>query len=68
MTDTERLARLEARTDEQERRLERIELKVDQLLEIAAVGKGAGWLLVKVGALIAAIAAAVSWLLERYGA
>ena len=25
MTDTERLARLEARTDEQERRLERIE-------------------------------------------
>tara|TARA_Y100000114_G_scaffold88699_1_gene82175 strand:- start:223 stop:429 length:207 start_codon:yes stop_codon:yes gene_type:complete len=68
MTETERLARLEARTDEQERRLERIETKVDQLLEIAAVGKGAGWLLVKVGALIAAIAAAVSWLLERYGA
>ncbi len=68
MTETERLARLEARTDEQERRLERIETKVDQLLEIAAVGKGAGWLLVKVGALIAAIAATVSWLLERYGA
>ena len=68
MPDTERLARLEARTDEQERRLERIETKVDQLLEIAAVGKGAGWLLVKVGAVIAAIAAAVSWLLERYGA
>ena len=68
MTETERLARLEARTDEQERRLERIETKVDQLLEIAAVGKGAGWLLVKGGALIAAIAAAVSWLLERYGA
>ena len=68
MTETERLARLEARTDEQERRLERSETKVDQLLEIAAVGKGAGWLLVKVGALIAAIAAAVSWLLERYGA
>ena len=68
MTETERLARLEARTDEQERRLERIETKVDQLLEIAAVGKGAGWLLVKVGALIAAIAAAISWLLERYGA
>ena len=68
MTETERLARLEARTDEQERRLERIETKVDQLLEIAAVGKGAGWLLVKVGALIAAIAAAICWLLERYGA
>ena len=68
MTETERLARLEARTDEQERRLERIETKVDQLLEIAAVGKGAGWLLVKVGAVIAALAAAVSWLLERYGA
>ncbi len=44
MTDTERLARLEARTDEQERRLERIEEKVDSLLELAAVGKGAGWL------------------------
>lgn len=67
MIDTERLARLEARTDEQERRLERIELKVDQLLEIAAVGKGAGWLLIKVGAVLAAVAAGVAWLVERIG-
>ena len=67
MTDTERLARLEARTDEQERRLERIETKVDQLLEIAAVGNGAGWLLIKVGAVLAAVAAGVAWLVEKLG-
>lgn len=67
MNDTERLVRLEARTDEQERRLERIETKVDQLLEIAAVGKGAGWLLIKAGAVLAAAAAGVAWLVERLG-
>ena len=67
MTDTERLARLEARTDEQERRLERIELKVDQLLEIAAIGKGAGWLLIKSGAVIAALAAGAVWIIDRTG-
>ena len=67
MTDTERLARLEARTDEQERRLERIETNVDQLLEIAAVGKGAGWLLIKVGAVLAAVAAGVAWVVEKLG-
>ena len=67
MTDTERLARLEARTDEQERRLERIEEKVDSLLELAAVGKGAGWLLIKAGAVLAAVAAGVAWLVEKLG-
>jgi hypothetical protein len=65
MTDTERLARLEARSDEQERRLERIEEKIDGLLELAAIGKGAGWLLIKIGALLAGFLAAGAWLLEQ---
>lgn len=67
MSDVERLARLEAVTDEQERRLERIELKVDQLLEIAAIGKGAGWLLIKAGAVIATLAAIAVWIIDRTG-
>ena len=56
MSDLERVARLETRTDEQERRLQRIEIKLDQLLEMAAIGKGAGWLLIKAGAALAAAA------------
>ena len=35
----ERIARLETRTDEQERRLASIETKLDKLLEMAAMGK-----------------------------
>ena len=59
MSDLERVARLEARADEQERRLQRIEIKLDQLLEMAALGKGAGWLLIKAGATIAALGAGI---------
>lgn len=67
MIEAERLARLEARTDEQERRLERIETKVDELLALAAAGKGLGWALVKVGAFLAALAGAAAWVVERLG-
>ena len=40
MSEVERLARLEARTEEQERRLQNIEHKLDRLLEMASMGKG----------------------------
>ena len=63
--EVERLATLEAKTAEQERRLERIETKVDELLALAAAGKGLGWALVKIGAFLVALAGAAAWVAER---
>lgn len=67
MIEAERLARLEARTDEQERRLERIEEKMDRLLSMASAGQGFVWALVKVGAFLTALAGAAAWVAERLG-
>lgn len=65
MSDAERLARLETRTDEQERRLASIESKLDRLLEMAAIGKGSLWLLLKVATFLAAIGAAFAWCWDK---
>ena len=65
MSDAERLARLETRTDEQERRLASIESKLDRLLEMAAIGKGSLWLLLKAATFLAAIGAAFAWCWDK---
>ena len=65
MSEGERLARLEARTEEQERRLQNIEHKLDRLLEMASMGKGSLWMMLKVAAFLAAICAAFAWTWER---
>jgi len=59
--EAERVARLETRTDEQERRLANIEMKLDRLLEMANLGRGSIWLLLKVAAFVSAIGAALAW-------
>ncbi len=62
MSDVEvKVARLEARTDEQERRLASIEAKLDKLLELAAIGKGSIWLLLKIAGVLAGLGAAFAW-------
>lgn len=64
MTDVQRdLGRLEARQDSQDERLERIESKVDQLVEWAAKSKGGVRMLISVGSLAAALAGILgAWL------
>ena len=61
----ERLARLEARTEEQERRLQNIEHKLARLLEMASLGKGSLWMMLKFAAFLAAIGAAFAWTWEK---
>ena len=61
----ERLARLEARTEEQERRLQNIEYKLDRLLEMASMGKGSLWLMLKMAGIIGAISATFAWAWDR---
>jgi len=65
MSEVERLARLEARTEEQERRLQNIEHKLDRLLEMASMGKGSLWMMLKVAAFLAAICAAFAWTWDK---
>jgi len=65
MNEVERLAKLEARTDEQERRLASIESKLDRLLEMAAIGKGSLWLLLKAATFMAALGAAFAWIWDK---
>ena len=68
MTPEERLARLEARADETEKWLEKIDAKVDQLLETTALGKGAWIAILKVGGAITgviALAAAIVALVKE---
>ena len=65
MSEVERLARLEARTEEQERRLQNIEHKLDRLLEMASMGKGSLWMMLKVAAFLAAICAAFAWVWDK---
>jgi hypothetical protein len=66
MSDGERLARLEARTDEQERRLESIEKKLDRLLEFSAYGKSSIRVLLLVGSVLAALGAVFAWCIEKF--
>jgi hypothetical protein len=42
-----------------------LDAKMDTLLEAANMGKGAWLLLLKLGAVIAAVAAAVAWVVDR---
>ncbi len=65
MTLEERLARLEQRADDRDAVLIRIEGKVDALVEAAHMGKGAWWLILRLGAVLTAIVAAGAWLFDR---
>ncbi len=67
MTPEERLARLEARADGTDKWLQSIDGKVDELLAAANMGKGAWILLLKLGAVVAAIATVIAWLLDHFG-
>ena len=65
MSENERVARLETRTDEQERRLESIEQKLDRLLEFSAYGKSSIRVLLMVGSVLAALGAVFAWAWDK---
>lgn len=67
MTDVQRdIGALEARQDASDARLERIEAKVDKLVEYMAGAKGGWKLLVAVGGVAASGAAAIAELLHWF--
>lgn len=65
MTPEERLARIETRVDGLDKWLESVDGKVDQLIAVSNMGKGAWFLLLKIGGVLAAVSAAVVWIFEK---
>lgn len=76
MTDDRDLGRLEGRFEQFEKncmdrdkrldaRLGALEANVQAILDAANMGKGAWWLVLKIGAILSAFAAAGAWILEK---
>ena len=61
----ERIAALEQRNTDQERRLAVIELKLDKLIEYSAYGKSSIRILITVGSVLSAVAAAAAYVWDK---
>jgi len=61
----ERIAALEQRNTDQERRLAVIELKLDKLIEYSAYGKSSIRILIMVGSVLSAVAAAAAYVWDK---
>jgi hypothetical protein len=55
------------RMDRMETAFQRVETKVESLVETATMGRGAWMLLLKLGAVAGAIAAGAAWVLDKIG-
>lgn len=60
-----RIAALEQRNTDQERRLAVIELKLDKLIEYSAYGKSSIRILIMVGSVLSAVAAAAAYVWDK---
>ncbi len=60
-----RIAALEQRNTDQERRLAVIELKLDKLIEYSAYGKSSIRILILVGSVLSAVAAAAAYVWDK---
>ena len=60
-----RIADLEQRNTDQERRLAGIELKLDKLIEYSAYGKSSIRILILVGSVLSAVAAAAAYVWDK---
>lgn len=61
----ERLARVEENGNNRDKRLARIENKLDGLLQSANMGRGAWLALLRVGAFLVAVGGAVAWVVDH---
>jgi hypothetical protein len=64
--ERDRLARAEQQTGALDERLDRIEIKLDMLVAAAAMGKGAFWLLTKLGGVLVLGAGAIGWAADHF--
>lgn len=64
--ERDRLVKAEAHIAVFDERLDRIEIKLDKLVLAAAMGKGAFWLLMKMGGLLVMVAGAIAWAADHF--
>jgi len=64
--ERDRLVKAEAQMVAFDERLDRIETKLDKLVLAAAMGKGAFWLLMKLGGMLVLVAGAVAWAADHF--
>jgi hypothetical protein len=64
--ERDRLVKTEAQIVAFDERLDRIETKLDKLVLAAAMGKGAFWLLMKLGGMLVMVAGAVAWAADHF--
>jgi hypothetical protein len=64
--ERDRLVKAEAQIVAFDERLDRIETKLDNLVLVAAMGKGAFWLLMKLGGMLVMVAGAVAWAADHF--
>lgn len=67
MTPEERIAALEARAAVVDERMMRMERKLDQLIAAANMGKGAWWIILRIGGLLVGIAAIIGVTIQVRG-
>jgi hypothetical protein len=65
MTAEERLARLEIQVENLKEDIQGIGKKVDELVKAAHMGRGAWWLLLRIGVVLATVAGAIAWLIDK---
>lgn len=63
--ERDRLTRLEVKVETQEQKLGAMDTKLDQLLEAAAMGKGAWWIMLKIGGIGVLILGGIAWLWDH---
>lgn len=63
--ERDRLVALEEWRKSVDEKLSHISSTLDKLAEAAAMGRGAWWLILKIGSVLLAVGAAVGWLIDK---
>lgn len=63
--ERDRLVKLEVEMEQIKTQLDAMSAKLDMLVEAATMGRGAWWLLLKVGAVAGAVVAGTAWVLDH---
>ena len=64
--ERDRLVRLEERFDAQQKQLDAIDGKLDSLMAAANMGKGAWWLIIRIGAVLTTLVGVGAWAFDKF--
>lgn len=64
-TPEERIATLEARMSGTDAWLKDIDTKLDELIAAANMGKGAWWIILRIGGVLVVLGGAIGWVIDK---